>query len=236
LLRRQHRQIAAQTLTDLEWLILDDSPEASPYFTALSDPRVRYHHHAGARMSVGDKRNWLAERAAGDVIAHFDDDDFYAANYLAEMAARIAAGADVAKLSGWFLYSAVYRKFAYWDTALTRGLHFRFGREPLMASMFGEEQARVFARNYLGFGFSYVYRKAVWQAAGFPQEDFGEDLGFIEQALASGAKLDHFADTQGLALHVLRADNASLCWPQYVLPDFLGARLFGPDIEEMTRA
>jgi len=37
----------------------------------------------------------------------------------------------------------------------------------------------------------------------------------------------------GLALHVLRRDNASLCWPQYVLPDFLGEKLFGADVRPM---
>jgi len=55
--------------------------------------------------------------------------------------------------------------------------------------MFDAEQDRVFAENYLGFGFSYVYRKAVWQAGGFPEEDFDEDLGFARKALAAGARL-----------------------------------------------
>jgi len=235
LLRQQYLSLQKQTLTDFEWLILDDGPQSSSYFAGLTDPRVRYRHHAGRRLSIGAKRNWLAERAAGAVIAHFDDDDFYAADYLTEMTGRLGAGADFVKLSGWFLYSEVYRKFAWWDTLLTRGLHFRFSRDPLSAAMFGVEQDRVFAENYLGFGFSYVYRKAVWQAGRFPEEDFDEDLAFARKALAGGARLDHFADTMGLSLHVLRRDNASLCWPQYVLPDFLGERLFGAGIEAMLR-
>ena len=64
ILERQHRIVAAQSEQDFEWLILDDSPQASPYFLGLTDPRIRYHHHAGPRLSIGAKRNWLADRAA----------------------------------------------------------------------------------------------------------------------------------------------------------------------------
>jgi glycosyltransferase involved in cell wall biosynthesis len=76
LLERQHRIVLAQSEQDFEWLILDDGPEPSAYFQGLADPRIRYHHHAGGRLSIGAKRNWLADRAAAPVIAHFDDDDY----------------------------------------------------------------------------------------------------------------------------------------------------------------
>ena len=36
-------------------------------------------------MKVSAKRNWLCERASAPVIAQFDDDDYYAPNYLAVM-------------------------------------------------------------------------------------------------------------------------------------------------------
>ena len=44
LLQAQHAIVAAQTVTDFEWLILDDGPEPCAYFAGLSDPRIRYHH------------------------------------------------------------------------------------------------------------------------------------------------------------------------------------------------
>src|SRR5688572_16721881 len=88
LLEAQHRIVAAQTVSDFEWLILDDSAEPSAYFTRLDDPRVRYTHDP-QRMIVAAKRNWLCERSVAPVIAQFDDDDYYAPHYLATMLARL---------------------------------------------------------------------------------------------------------------------------------------------------
>ena len=39
MLRLQHRAISEQTERDFEWLILDDSPEPSAYFSNLADDR-----------------------------------------------------------------------------------------------------------------------------------------------------------------------------------------------------
>jgi glycosyltransferase involved in cell wall biosynthesis len=66
-LRVQYRGISEQTERDFEWLILDDSPEPSIYFTGLADDRVRY-RHVKQRMSIGAKRNFLNECARGEII------------------------------------------------------------------------------------------------------------------------------------------------------------------------
>src|ERR1700729_3601485 len=111
LLQAQHAFLQAQSRQDYEWLVLDDGPLPSAYFAALSDPRIRYHHLAGSRMLVSAKRNWLCERASAPVIAQFDDDDYYAPDYLAVMMARLEqSGADITKLSGWFVYSAQLKR------------------------------------------------------------------------------------------------------------------------------
>ena len=104
LLKAQAAIVAAQTLGDFEWLILDDGPEPCSFFATLSDPRIRYTHLAAAPMLVSAKRNWLCERAGAPVIAQFDDDDYYAPHYLATMLARLSErGADITKLSAWFV-------------------------------------------------------------------------------------------------------------------------------------
>ena len=56
------------------------------------------------------------------------------------------------------------------------------------------------------------------------------DHGFVAAALAKGCRLDHFADTQGLCLHILRKDNMSKSFPQYLLPDFMLEKLFAADL------
>lgn len=61
--------------------ILDDSVQPSAYFLAQSDPRIRY-HRVGARQCVGDKRNWLSGQARDAIIAHVEDEEHYAPQYL----------------------------------------------------------------------------------------------------------------------------------------------------------
>ena len=73
LLQAQHTIVASQTVTDFEWLILDDGPEPCAYFERVSDPRIRYQHLGAAPMLVSAKRNWLCERATAPVIAQFGE-------------------------------------------------------------------------------------------------------------------------------------------------------------------
>lgn len=63
---------------------MDDSPSPSPFFSSLSDPTVRY-KHVEEPTALGAKRNALASVAAGTVLAHFDDDDYYSPAYLETM-------------------------------------------------------------------------------------------------------------------------------------------------------
>jgi glycosyltransferase involved in cell wall biosynthesis len=234
LLTAQHANVRAQSEQNFEWLILDDGPEASAYFVRLSDPRIRYHHLAGPKMLVSAKRNWLCERAQAPVIAQFDDDDYYAPNYLATMLARLAqSGADTTKLSAWFVYSAQLKRLGYWDTANTLGLHFTFGPEPVLNAFFNQTAPDNMKNNYAGYGFSYVFKKTMWQTAPFPHVEYASDYGFVAAALAKGCKLNHFADTEGLALHILRRDNMSKSFPQYLLPDFMLEKLFPADISAL---
>jgi len=236
LLQIQHRTVLRQTEQNFEWLILDDSPEPSAYFSRLGDARIRYTHYTGGRLTIGGKRNWLVERAKSEFIAHFDDDDFYAPNYLSTMRERLLRGADLTKLSAWFVYTTRVQKLGYWDTMITRGLHFRFSDELIKPIVLSDANAKAFETHYAGFGFSYVYRKSLWQSTPFPEQNVNEDYGMVSAALALGCKLDHFADTRGLCLHVLRQDNTSVCFPQYVLPDFMLERMFPPEVSELLRA
>jgi glycosyltransferase involved in cell wall biosynthesis len=230
LLERQHAIVMAQSRQDFEWLILDDSPQPCGYFERIDDRRIHY-HHAATRMLVAAKRNWLCERSAAPVIAQFDDDDYYAPGYLAAMMARLdESGADITKLSSWFVWSAQLRRLGWWDTADTLGLHFTFGPEKVLNAFFNQTAPDNMKNNWLGYGFSYVFRKSAWQAAPFPDVEYASDYGFVAAAIAAGQRFDHFADTQGLCLHVLRRDNMSKSFPQYLLPDFMLEKLFGGEL------
>jgi glycosyltransferase involved in cell wall biosynthesis len=234
LIARQHAIVAAQTLTDFEWLILDDSPVPSPYFATLDDSRVHYHHHPGERMLVSAKRNWLCERATASVIAQFDDDDYYAPPYLATMLGRLEAeGTDLVKLSGWFVYSALLKRLGWWDTTDLLGLHFTFGSDPVLRGFINQAPPENMRSNWFGFGFSYVFRKTMWERQPFPPVAYASDSGFVGAAMARGSRIAHFADTEGLCLHILRTDNMSRSFPQYLLPDFMLEKLFSPAVRPL---
>jgi len=65
----------------------DDEPSQFWTEKAKADHRVIYRHFRvpESQWSIGLKRNLACYYASGDVIAHFDDDDIYAACYLETM-------------------------------------------------------------------------------------------------------------------------------------------------------
>ncbi|MBL0211473.1 MAG: glycosyltransferase family 2 protein [Holophagaceae bacterium] len=219
---------AAQSFPDKELLVLDDSPEPSPFFTNCGDPRVRYWHQQ-TRMANGQKRNILAGRATGEVIAHFDDDDYYAPPYIETMV-QLLAGHDLISLSGWYLYSLKHRFFGYWDKANPQQEHYELSPEGLRHLMFkGVTPETVFA-HVLGYGFTYVYRKQAWEGVSFDDAHHGSDFRFAQALLAQGRDIATFQDQQALVLHTISTNNVSAVFPQYQLPDFLLPMIFGEGI------
>ncbi len=220
-----YRSFAEQTHDDRELLIHDDSPTPSPFFAALHDTRVSYRHTA-ARVTIGEKRNQLIERATGDLVAFFDDDDFYAPGYLAAMAAALG-DADLVKLSGWFALSVPDDAFFYWDTAQHQPLHYKVGEGAISFVTSGQFKPDFAAKNVDGYGFSYLFRRQVFDGAyRFPDKSFGEDLPFVQALRAAGRNVRHVQDDAGLVVHFLHNRNSSVIFPQYRLPRALAARLF----------
>lgn len=225
LLPTLHAVLAAQTVLDWEWLVFDEGPEPSPYLRQISSPKIRYLHAADHSFAIGEKRNIMVDAARAPVICHFDDDDYYAPHYLETMLGRIDDGADLVKLSGWFVYAVGRRLLGYWDCTRGDGPHWRWSRQGTDLVALTPDAARDQA-NRLGYGFSYVYRRALAQSVRFPPINGGEDLGFARPASTKGRYSD-FPDTGALCLHLLHGRNTSLCLPQYQLPEFLVDRLFG---------
>lgn len=227
------KHFRAQNYPHLEWLILDDSRRPNKDFAELNDPRIRYRHHTGPRLTIGEKRNRLAEAATGEIIVHFDDDDFYAPHYVGRMVDALLEGdADLVNLRGWHLYDQRSGFYGYWDLMLKEGLHYRCDPGGVAVILLGPDNNGGFADNHLGFGFSYAYRKTAWQRFRFPDRDFDEDGGFALQVAAEG-KAGGIHDTTASCLHLLHARSSSRCFPQYRLPHFeIAAKFpgFVPDL------
>lgn len=232
LLQLQYRNLLRQTVQDFEWHILDDGPAPSDFFTSLKDERVRY-EHSSRRLSIGAKRNRMVEKAAAERIVQFDDDDFYVPAYLETMTARLEH-ADIVKLNAFYLYSALRRGFFYWDLAAPGGLHYQVSIRGVEIIEIPPQDVEERRKIQLGFGFAMAFRKATWHRTPFQDRFHDEDGTFVAAARDGGARLDLFADTTGLCLHILRKDNSSFCFPQFRLPQFLAAQMFGPDALAMA--
>jgi hypothetical protein len=85
----------------------------------------------------------------------------------------------------------------------------------------------VLAGTELGWGFGFAYRRTVWEAIGFPDQDFDED-GAFSRAAHARFRCGYLLDRQGLCLHEVHGGNTSRAFAQSNIPVFLLPRLF-PD-------
>jgi glycosyltransferase involved in cell wall biosynthesis len=139
-----------QTYPHKELIILDDADD--PSFPVPPDiPGIQYHRLA-KRLTIGAKRNICCSRAEGEVIAHWDSDDYSAPERLEDQFQRLlSTGADVTG------YNAM-----------------RFTDGARWWQYTGSEDYAL--------GTSLMYRREYWEANPFPCEMVGEDSAFIVPA------------------------------------------------------
>src|SRR3954447_27071553 len=88
----------AQRRDDAELVILDDGVDAVADLIP-DDLRIRYIRET-PRRALGDKRNRLCELARGEILLHWDDDDWQAPDRIARQLEAIeASGADLCGLA-----------------------------------------------------------------------------------------------------------------------------------------
>ncbi len=78
----------AQTYENRELLILDDGESIADLVPR--DPRIR-HYYLTRHWPLGAKRNLLAELARGEIVCHWDDDDWSVPDRVADQVGRLAA-------------------------------------------------------------------------------------------------------------------------------------------------
>lgn len=224
-LRHTVRNYLAQTLVDsVELLILDDSPEPDPFLGAETLEGVRYFHHPEEKISIGSKLNILKNRAKGDFLLRFDDDDYYAPNYVERMLELLGEN-DFLTLNGWFVYRARDDLFCYWDNTTMWHSHFVVspGRKLEMVNTAGWDPHWGLDQAY-GYGFASIWRKDI--AVDFQEWNFGEDADFTRRIAEAGYRVSFAPDREGLVLHIIHETNSSRVFPQYVLPSFVLPKYF----------
>jgi len=216
-------QFDRQSYPARELVILDDSPQPATWLADLGRPDVVY-RHLPARLSVGAKRNRILDDLGGELVCQWDDDDYYAPDYLAT-AARHLAEVDFVKLDRWYVYDLGRDDLSYWDT-----------RQPL-PGLPPAAAADWTARNQLGYGFSFAYRRTVLEQVRSPDTSVGDDYEFARRVRERGFTMRLLPDQQGLVLHLVHGGNLSRCFPnRRLVPAFLGALFPGFSLSRYQEA
>lgn len=136
-----------------ELLVVDDGEDRVEDLVP-DDERVRY-VSLSSRLSLGAKRNLACERARGELIAHWDDDDWIAPTRLSVQVAELVRGrADVCGAGD----------LLHYDLNGGAAWRYRWGGNghPWVA------------------GGTLAYRRSAWRARPFPDADVGEDTAFVD--------------------------------------------------------
>jgi glycosyltransferase involved in cell wall biosynthesis len=179
------RYFCAQDYPNKELVVLEDG---TPSLTGRlpDDPRIRHIATGVAPRSIGAMRNEACRLARGDIVAHWDDDDWYGPGRLTRQVAAIRAGeADITGLRGSLMFDLAAWRFWRCRPDLHR---------------------RLFVRDV--HGGTLVYRRRVWeQKAQFPDRSLAEDAIFLEQAVRRGARL-RAVGAEGIFVYLRHDANA----------------------------
>jgi glycosyltransferase involved in cell wall biosynthesis len=145
------RYFLRQDYSNSELIIVDDGKESVEDLVP-SSPRIRY-HRLNSRRTIGAKRNLACEDARGEVVVHWDDDDWMAAWRLRyQVGALLENGADVCGLN----------RIIYLDVNSKKSWEYAYGsKKPWVA------------------GNTFCYSREFWRRKTFPDIQIGEDVQFL---------------------------------------------------------
>jgi glycosyltransferase involved in cell wall biosynthesis len=147
----------ARDYANAELIILDDGEDTIADLVP-DDPAVRY-LRAPRYRTLGHKRNEACEAANGEIILHWDDDDWYAPDRVRlQVEALLASGAELCGLDRVLFYDP--RIPAAWEYV------YPSGGPPWVA------------------GATLCYRRDYWRMHPFPDLTVGEDNAFAAAARA----------------------------------------------------
>jgi glycosyltransferase involved in cell wall biosynthesis len=185
------RYFLRQDYTNKELVIIDDGEEDITDLIPI-DPSIRY-FRLNQKQPVGTKRNLGCEEARGDLIAHWDDDDWMSPHRLSyQVGALIQSNGDVC--------------------GLQRMLFYQMATGNTWIYTFPSQMSKWIA------GGSLLYAREFWQHSPFPQIGIGEDTKFIsEHSLEHAVYLSDYS----IYVAIVHSDNTSPhsfrrpCWMRW---------------------
>ncbi len=171
----------AQDYDDKELVIIDDGADSVADIIP-HHPQIRYHREASGSQSLGGKRNLACDLSRGDVILHWDDDDWYAPwriSYQAECLIR--EDLDLCGLD----------------------------RPLFVDALAGEAWEYTLMGAAAGWlcGATLGYRKSFWRDHRFPEIRIGEDTRFVRSA--RGARIGALPDNRCFLARIHAANTAT---------------------------
>ncbi len=190
------RCFISQTYVDKELIILDEGYVPHPMLVSGTPDSIRYSfkEDKGITLSTGQKRNTVNAMATGDIIAHFDDDDWSHPERLAEQLA--------------FMEKTGKACVGYHDL-----LYLRCSDGTLWKYMY-QGKPCVYAT-----GTSQFYLRSAWAANQFKAKLVGEDSQFSFDMKAK----DMLASEDGKKMIVARAHSQNTYVPNFGQAPFLAA-------------
>jgi glycosyltransferase involved in cell wall biosynthesis len=186
-----------------ELLIVDDGKDRVGDLVP-EHPRVRY-LGLPSRLLIGAKRNLACEQADGDVILHWDDDDWHAPHRVRyEVESLVASGADVCGINRVLFYDC--RDRSAWTYTYPSTQRFWL------------------------YGNSLCYRRAFWERNRFADVHVGEDTRFVWDSDGG-----HMIDLPDNTFHVSVMHDGNVSAPRPSGPhwcrcdSYVVRRLFGSD-------
>ena len=173
-----------QDYPNKELIIVDDGDDQIGDLV-VSHPLVRY-MALSEKKSIGEKRNIACELARGTIIAHWDDDDWYAPHRLSyQITPLLSKQVDVTALE-----TSCFFDLPNWQTwTCTPDLH-----------------RRLFVRDV--HGGTLVYWRNIWgPSTRYPHSSLAEDAFFLQQVCNRGARLQRLPHAQSFA-YVRHGSNA----------------------------
>jgi len=170
----------AQDYPNAEMVIIDDGIQSCNVLIP-ENPKIRYFYFAEKLGTIGLKRNIAYEKANGEIIMHWDDDDYYAPDWITrQVNAQLISGADITGLNKVEFYSpSVNRRWRYEDTDTDK---------PWLC------------------GATMAFRKDFWEQHKFIDLQVGEDYDFVWN---SGGKVFALDYLRGF-VSILHAHNTSI--------------------------
>jgi glycosyltransferase involved in cell wall biosynthesis len=141
-----------QTYPNKELIIVDDG--ADPIGDLIAQRENIIYLRPPSRLSVGAKRNLACEKAHGEIILHWDDDDWHAPHRISyQVDALLNSGTDVCGINNMFFLNQSDGRT--WQYSYPTNQRFWLS------------------------GSTLCYRKSFWAKHRFPEVNVGEDARFI---------------------------------------------------------